>query len=458
MRLAVCRSKCITGLHAGAKPAGAWSLVAAALLGAAASADAFTVDARRMAMGSVMTPGGGEMASANVAYQAMPERPDGRGFVLPIPLGLAQFAADMPTFDPENNNFDVMRLVNLALRPPFFMELSEPSALDGDINIRLARNEFAIDFQDAHELLSQEPVRAGALYSRSVMGLGLRGVQANVSPWMEVEGRVAFDNALYGVVAGGQALQPNSVYGLDATGATAGGASVNLGTTRGGWGARNPQAGDGLYLGGFGKYLMGFGFGAAETHVGLASGDTIFGASDPLDVRYDGMTRYANLGQMGNGFGVDLGMAYRTGGLDLGLGVRNLGAQVTWSRTTLEHTYLDPATNEMITETLAENAPYTVRLPAQTACNVSWTGRRTVLAADVTTSRWATLVHLGAERVLGPLALRGGLHTDERHMFQYSGGIGLGLGPVWLDLALQTHGYAVTTERGLTFGTSLALR
>ena len=245
---------------------------------------------------------------------------------------------------------------------------------------------------------------------------------------------------------------------MDATGGAAGGASVNLGRVQGGWGARDPQSGDGLYLGAFGKYMLGFGFGTAETHLGLASGDTIFGDADPLDVRYDGLTRYANLGQMGNGFGMDLGAAYRRGGVDVGVGMRNLASQVTWSRTTLEHSYLDEATNEMITETLAENSPYTLRLPMQTSCNLSWTGQRTVLAADVTTSRWATLVHVGAERLLGPLALRGGVRTDERHMFQYSGGLGLGLGPVWLDLALQTHGFAVTSERGLTLGTSLALR
>jgi hypothetical protein len=432
--------------------------VVAIVLCCPATAGAFTMDARRMAMGNALTPGAGEMSSANVAYQAMPPRPDGRGFVLPLPLGLVQFAADMPSFDPESKSFDVMRLANLALRPPFFLELSEPNALDGDISIRIARNEFAIDFQDAHDLLSQEPVHAGTLYSRPLVGLSLSGVRAHVAPWMEAEGRIAFDDALYGVVAGRQALLPNSEYGLAATGTAAGGASVNLGTTRGGWAAKDPQTGDGLYVGGFGKYLMGFGFGVAETRVGLATGDTIFGDANPLDINYDAMTRYANFGQMGNGFGLDLGLAYRRGAIDLGMGVRDLASQVTWSRTTLEHSYLDNATNEMVTERLAENSSYTLHLPTQTTCNVAWTGKRTVLAADVTTSRWATLLHAGAERLLGPVAVRGGLRTDERHMLQYSGGLGLGLGPVWLDLALQTHGFAVTSERGLTLGTSLALR
>jgi hypothetical protein len=457
MRLAASPSTSQTG-GVGTGVARAWSAVLALVLCCPTTAHGFTMDARRMAMGNVLTPGGGEMSTANVAYQAMPPRPSGRGFVLPIPLGLAQFAADMPSFDPESNSFDVMRLVNLALRPPFFMELSDPRSLDGEINIRVARNEFAIDFQDAHDLLSQEPVHAGALYSRPLVGLSLSGVRAHVSPWMDAEGRVAFDNALYGVIAGGQALVPNSAYGMTADGAAAGGASVNLGVIRGGWGAADPQTGDGLYAGGFGKYMMGFGFGAADTRVGLATGDTIFGDGNPMQVDYDATTRYANFGQMGNGLGADVGLAYRHGAIDMGVGVRDLGSQVTWSRTTLEHSYLDDETNEMITETLAENSPYTLRLPTQTTCNLAWTGRRTVLAADVTTSRWATLFHVGAEHILGPIAVRGGLRTDERHMLQYAGGLGLGLGPVWLDLALQTHGFAITSERGLTLGTSLALR
>jgi hypothetical protein len=112
----------------------------------------------------------------------------------------------------------------------------------------------------------------------------------------------------------------------------------------------------------------------------------------------------------------------------------------------------------MTTATLEADVPHTLNLPAQAVWNLSWTGRRTVLAADVTTSRWATLLHLGAERLVGPLAVRAGMRTDERQLLQYSGGVGLGLGPVWLDIALQTHGYAVTSERGLTLGTSLAWR
>ena len=70
------------------------------LLGACLSAaplHAFTFDARRIGMGSVQVPGGRELAGRNVAYQSVPSRPEARGFVVPLPLGLIQMAADMPT-------------------------------------------------------------------------------------------------------------------------------------------------------------------------------------------------------------------------------------------------------------------------------------------------------------------------------------------------------------------------
>lgn len=434
--------------------AGEFLSVAGVLL-AAAPAGAFTTDARRLGMASAVVPGSRDLASVNVAYQAMPSRRDGRGFVVPLPLGLVQLAQDFPTFDANDPDFSVTRLANLAINPPFFMETQSANELSGDISLTISRNSFAIYFEDAQSLLPQEPLNVGTLYERPLVGLGLFGVRSYLAPVVSLEGRVAFDDALYGVLSRGEPLLPNSSYSMNAGGESMGGAAFNAGYAGGGWGR---EGGDGLYFGAFTKYIMGFGFGKADTRFSLATSDTIFGDSNPLDVGYDATTRVSRFGNIGNGMGFDTGVAYRVGGIDLGVGVRDLAAKVRWGSTEVEHSYLDPFTDEVVTETVATNEPFTSKLPTQTTFNVSWTGARTILAADLSTNRWGTEMHAGAERRVGPLALRGGVLTDEKDRMQYAWGAGVGLAHVWVDVGFQTHNRTITGERGLTLGTSLAIR
>ena len=427
------------------------------LLGACLSAaplHAFTFDARRIGMGSVQVPGGRELAGRNVAYQSVPSRPEARGFVVPLPLGLIQMAADMPTFDPEDPNFDVTRLANMALHPPFFLELSKPSDLDGEIHIALARNKFSVDFADARGLLPQKPLDVGSLYARPLFGMGIMGARTYVSPLVYMQGEMGFDDALYGVLGRGEPVLPNSRYRLTGGGETLAGSAFSVGYSEGGWGGAD---GNGLYAGAYAKYLMGFAMATATSTFSLSTSDTIFGDQNPMDVDYDGTTRTSRLGRIASGFGVDAGLAYRLGAIDAGIGMRDLGSSLHWSGTEVRHTTMD-STGALVTETLATDGEYTSHLPVQTTLNLAWSGERTVLAADLTTSRLNTALHLGAERRLGWLALRGGLRTDDRSQLQYAWGVGLGLSKLWLDLGFETHSLSITGERGLTLATSLAIR
>src|SRR5512134_1894546 len=108
---------------------------ALALVQMPALAFGFTVDARRLGMGGVVIPGCQELLALNVAYHSVPARPGVIGVVVPIPLGVVQLAQDPPSFDPDAPDFSVTRLANLALNPPFYLELAHPSDLDGDISI-----------------------------------------------------------------------------------------------------------------------------------------------------------------------------------------------------------------------------------------------------------------------------------------------------------------------------------
>lgn len=394
--------------------------------------------------------------SRNVAYQSMPARRMGSAFVVPIPLGLAQLAANFPTFDPEDENFSVTRIANTALNPPFFLELGSPSRLDGDISIFVARNEFSVDFEDAQNLLPQTPLDMGTVWAPPVAALRVQRMRAYVGPFMLMEGQLTFDDALHGVMAHGEPLLPNSTYPVRAAGESGVGMTMAFGVSS--QVTRGVHPGDGLYAGAYMKYLLGFAMGMGETRFALATGDTIFGAGNPLRVDYDADYRYANLGSVGNGIGFDAGVGYRMGDLDFGFGLRDIGTHIFWGKTTLERAFVNEATNEIETTVVERGTSWTQKLPTQATFNVAWTGPRTTFAGDISSSRFGTELHLGAERIAGPVALRTGLSTDSSVRLQYAAGVGLGFARVWLDIALATHNRSFTSERGLTLGTSLRLR
>jgi hypothetical protein len=420
----------------------------------AVPAHGFTMDARRLGMANAHVTGSFELHNLNPAYQSMPKRTGASQVVIPLPLGLMQVANDFPTFDVNDDNFSVTRIANLALNPPFFLELKEPSQLEGDITVFVARNAFAVSFEDAQALLPQKPFDLGGVWSTPIAGLGVHKVRGYVSPVIYLEGELAFDDAMYGVLAGGEPLLPNSTYGLNATGETMVGMSYHFGLSSA---LHADERGNGIYAGAFVKYLLGFNMSRGESFLSMATADTIFGSGNPMDVGYDSRLRYTRLGQVGHGIGVDAGIAYRSGSVDMGVGVRDLGSSVHWGRSIVERAWWDDATNSLESEVLATDASYTQKLPTQTTFNLAWTGGRTLLAADLTTSRLGTHLHFGAEQSFGPLAVRSGILTDKQGL-QYAGGVGIGVERFWLDVGVQTHSRTITGERGVTLGTSVAVR
>jgi len=415
----------------------------------------FTVDARRLAMGGVVITGCQELLALNVAYHSVPARPGVTGVVVPIPLGVVQLVQDPPSFDPDADDFSVTRLANLALNPPFYLELDRPSDLDGDISIRIARNEFAIDFEDASALLPQKPFEVGGVWSMPMFGTALGPTRTYLAPLTYLEGELAFDDAFYAVLAQGQPLEPNSTYRLNARGESLGGFSLHSG-----WSAPlvTDVRGNGLYAGVFAKYILGIGMSHATSEFAMSTADTIFGESNSLAVDYAAELRYGEFGHIGNGYGVDAGLGVRVGAFDIGLGVRDVGARIHWSRTRLYHSVWDETNRDLQTTLVARDQPFVQNLPTQGTFNIGWMSRKTALAADVSTSRLGTLVHLGAERRTGPLALRAGMLTDYDTRVQWAAGFGIGGQSLSFDVALQTHNRSFTGERGLMLATSFALR
>ena len=68
-----------------------------------------------------------------------------------------------------------------------------------------------------------------------------------------------------------------------------------------------------------------------------------------------------------------------------------------------------------------------------------------------------TTLHLGGEKRLGLVALRGGVSRDQRKRLEFGWGGGVRLGGVSLDLGFWTHSNSLSNERAITMATSLSI-
>ena len=106
---------------------------------------------------------------------------------------------------------------------------------------------------------------------------------------------------------------------------------------------------------------------------------------------------------------------------------------------------------------IAEDAPFKSQLPVNGTFNAATRLGRFMVAADVVRSNHHTTSHLGAETWLGILAVRAGSQLDPNQIIQYSGGIGLRLGKLGLDLGLATNSRNISRDRGVELGAGIAL-
>src|SRR5690349_20313864 len=119
------------------------------------------LDARRLGMGGVVLSEGGGSSAQNVAYRAVLH---GGGFEhhsIPLPLGLIQFAADPPTFDTGDSTFNAFAIADLALNPPYLLQIVKPHEVESDIHIDVAKNALKVDLGDLKDLFEHRSKKLG---------------------------------------------------------------------------------------------------------------------------------------------------------------------------------------------------------------------------------------------------------------------------------------------------------
>jgi hypothetical protein len=447
-------------------------------------AAAQTLDARRLAMGGVAWSGFEGSAAENPAYRTVPREGDRRSVTLP--LGLVQFAFDHPPFDPEDENFSAFALADLFLNPPIHLRMVKPDPPSDDVRLFVGRDSLTIGLGDLRRVLHGEVLRRGTSVRAPLLGAVFDDVYLGISPAVHAEEQLRIDRGLLEVLDRGEAVESNAVYrGRDIVEAQAGLAlnaiyarafpfrdsspapPPRLSSFEEAW-RRSTGVGDvprekrmpALHLGTGLKYIYGLAYLGSDTRITFTTPDTLFG-DDALDVGFDTLVRTAvpeGAGPPGNGFGLDLGAVYVSPRWEVGLAVRDAYTRVRW-KTDLNRDTLDTRTNDVLEVPIARNEGFTAAFPATAILAVARRTPRALVAVDVTRDVVRTVFHAGVEIPFAArIPLRLGTSLDGWRRLQFSGGSGVPVGPVDLDLALFTHSRNLAGERALDLAVSIAWR
>jgi len=289
-------------------------------------------------------------------------------------------------------------------------------------------------------------------------GLG-HALSVGVAPIIHYQTDFTLNPTLYQALANGEAFVPNTDY--EASGNAVSQAAVGLDVayaTRLLSSGDDPRASGGMaiYAGARAKLLRGLLYDDANGSAGFRTPDTLFGGTgDSVAFKYDAIYRTAGPSDGGMGYGLDLGAVCLFGPLEVGLGVNDVRTQLHWHMREAEVSR-DSAGNQ-IENTLATNQSFTSTVPTTATANVIARLGTLTLAADAVRGPLAWTAHAGAEQQMGMLAFRGGLAIDENQLIQYSGGTGVRLGPVGLDLAVATNSQNLSRVRVLELGAGLTL-
>lgn len=426
----------------------------------------FSFDARRIGMGGVSLSRTGDLRRFNPAYRAVKNRSNlgGPKFSIPVPLGLIKFFHDHPinklgtdpTFDPHSTAFNPVELMNLVFNPPIFYEVKAVPLPTNDVEFTIGRNAFRIDLGAAQVLIPEEEFGLGSTSRPLDMGFGFAGFNVGVMGFTQYDVGFTLDSLLRGALKEADSVRAGTAYTVIGDGVVQAGFAPTVGYAgRLTKGAGGDDSDDGVYLGAAVHWYMGATYARGRGSAGFTTGSPVFGTI-PTAVLND--TLYTSNTPFGQGFGGDVGVVWISGPFEVGVGVNDIGAELTWKDTKLQQVYYDAASRRVRDSLLVNHIETKTRLPITYIANAALRmGTGTTVGGDIVNSGRGTVIHVGAEQRMGPFALRGGVSRDQRKKMQFGWGGGLRLGPIGLDVGFWTHSNSLATQRGIMMATSISV-
>jgi hypothetical protein len=433
------------------------------LVGGAAAPAAgqwLVTDARRIGMGGLSLGRSGNMVRYNPAYRAVPAQAALHGqpkVTIPIPLGIIQFLHEHPhlssdpAFDPKSRGFNPILVVNTLLNLPLYLEVKQAPTPTNDVAFTIGKNQLIANLGQASILVPEDQFGITGSSRPLDPGFGFRGFRVGVMGWLHDDVEFQLGDRLLGFLRDSQPANTNTRYSALVHGLVEGGFAPTVSYA----GRVVGDTAHGFYAGGAVHYYMGVGYGRTDGDAGFTTGDTIFGG--PTPVKPDGrtLTQYSKAGNtLGHGVGGDIGIAWVSGPIELGVGVNDIGATITWPDTRLDSAfYRDSSYSRLV----VNHVETKTKLPVSYIANVAYTVGNTTLGADVLNTGRGSVVHVGGEQRIGLFALRGGVARDQRKRIEFGFGGGLRFGGLGLDVGFWTHTNSLSNVRGITMATSLSI-
>lgn len=445
----------------------ALTLAVLVLAPARAARAQFSFDARRVGMGGVSLSRDGNVRRYNPAYRAVKNRSDVSGapkFSIPVPIGLIQFLKDHPPgqwdtdplFDPDSAAFNPFELMNLVFNPPIFYEVKKAPTPTNDVEFTIGKNAFVVDLGAAQVLIPEQEFGLGTTSRLLDFGFGFGGFNIGVMGFLQYEVGFTLDDSLRSVLREADSVRANTTYRVLGDGIVQAGFAPTISYAgRLTHGAGGADSDDGVYLGAALHYYMGGMYGRGTGPSGFTTGNPVFGTT-PTPLLDD--TLYMSNNAFGKGIGGDVGIAFISGPFEVGFGVNDIGAELTWDDTKVQRIQYDAAGDSIFTSLIVNHVETKTKLPITYVANAALRmGTGTTVGGDIVNSGRGTVIHVGVEQRTGPLALRGGVSRDQRKKMQFGWGAGLRFGPIGLDVGFWTHSNSFATERAITMATSISV-
>jgi hypothetical protein len=427
----------------------------------------FSFDARRIGMGGVSLGRDGNARRYNPAYRAVKNKSHVAGapkFTIPVPLGLIQFFKDHPInqlghdpmFSPESSAFNPVALINLVFNPPIFYEVKKAPTPTNDVQLTIGRNQLIVDLGASKVLIPEQDFGLGTTSRLLDMGVGFAGFNVGVMGFLQYDVAITLDSTLRNFLTNDSTARPNTSYFVNTDGtAQAGFAPTVSYAGRLLRGAGGNDTDDGFYIGGALHYYMGATYARGVGPAGFTTGNPVLAAT-PVPLLNGNI--YTSNKPFGTGVGGDVGVVWISGPFEVGAGVNDIGAQLTWSHTKIQRFVYDTVANKIVDSVIVADTTSKTKLPITYMANAALhMGTGTTVAGDVINSGRGTIVRVGVEQRTGPFALRGGVSRDQRKKMQFGFGGGLRLGPIGLDVGFWTHSNSLSTQRAITMATSISI-
>ena len=439
---------------------GCWVVVL--LVGAAVPARAqFSFDARRVGMGGVSLTRDGNLRRYNPAYRAVPDHGGGgrAKLTIPIPLGVLQAVKDSAAFNVHKSYFNAVELANLILNPPLYLEVRKAPAPSTDVTFTIGRNALVVDLGNARQLVPTDQIGIGSSSRFLDIGPTIHGVHVGVQAFLQEDAGFTLGDTLRNFLRNADSARVRTRYFVNVDGKAQGGFAPTI-SYAGRLGGGSPDSDDGFYVGGALHYYFGVAYGRVTGIAGFRTGDTLFAGSNPVKPTVEDTLYTSNhIGkQYGHGVGGDVGFAYVTGPIEIGVGVNDIGAKLTWKDTEVRRVFYATDSNSVRDTIIQNHVESHTKLPVSYIANIAYRmGQGITLGADIVNNGRGTAEHVGAEVRFGPLAVRGGVARDTRKKVEVGTGAGLRFGPFGLDVGFWTHSNALSNARGITMATSLSI-